>query len=105
MLWLGDSGIGASRYSRDIVAVDLNPRAVRFARFNAQMNGIVNYEVRLGSLYEAVKNEEFDCILANLPSPEESLKFRDGGASGENILMAIVSRSMAASKTRDACAL
>jgi carbamoyltransferase len=89
----GIQGLVASRYARDIVAVDLNPRAVRFARFNAQMNGIVNYEVRLGSLYEAVRNEKFDCILANppfVPSPEESLKFRDGGASGENILMAIV---------------
>jgi carbamoyltransferase len=89
----GVQGLVASRYARQIVAVDLNPRAVRFARFNAQLNGIANYEVRAGSLYEAVGNERFDCILANppfVPSPEQSLKFRDGGASGENILREII---------------
>ncbi len=94
----GVQGLVASRYSRGVVAVDLNPRAVRFARFNAQLNGVDNYEVRLGSLYEVVEGETFDCILANppfVPSPETSLKFRDGGASGENILRAIVEGSWA----------
>ncbi|MEC7583924.1 MAG: carbamoyltransferase C-terminal domain-containing protein [Planctomycetota bacterium] len=89
----GVQGIVASRYARHVVAVDLNPRAVRFARFNAQLNGVTNYEVRQGSLYEEVEGETFDCILANppfVPSPEESLKFRDGGASGETVLRAIV---------------
>ena len=89
----GIQGLVASRYARHIVAVDLNPRAVRFARFNAQLNGIANYEARQGSLYGAVGDEQFDCILANppfVPSPEESLKFRDGGASGENILREII---------------
>jgi carbamoyltransferase len=89
----GIQGLVASRYAQHIVAVDLNPRAVRFARFNSQLNGIANYEVRQGSLYEVVEDEQFDCILANppfVPSPEESLKFRDGGASGEKILRAII---------------
>jgi len=94
----GVQGLVASRYSRSVVAVDLNPRAVRFARFNAQLNGVDNYEVRLGSLYEVVEGETFDCILANppfVPSPETSLKFRDGGASGEIVLRAIVEGSWA----------
>ncbi|MFP6874003.1 MAG: methyltransferase, partial [Verrucomicrobiales bacterium] len=92
----GVQGLVASRYAQHIVAVDLNPRAIRFARFNAQLNGIANYEVRLGSLYEALGNEQFDCILANppfVPSPEQSLKFRDGGASGENVLRAIIEKA------------
>ncbi|MEE2887512.1 MAG: carbamoyltransferase C-terminal domain-containing protein [Planctomycetota bacterium] len=92
----GVQGLVASRYARSVMAVDLNPRAVRFARFNAQLNGIGNYEVRLGSLYEVVEGETFDCILANppfVPSPETSLKFRDGGATGEDILRAIVEGS------------
>jgi len=92
----GVQGLVASRYARQVIAVDLNPRAVRFARFNAQLNGIANYQALLGNLYEVVANQRFDCILANppfVPSPEESLKFRDGGASGERILRAIVEGS------------
>ena len=90
----GVQGLVASRYSARVVAVDLNPRAVRFARFNAQLNGVQNYEVRLGNLYEPIAQERFDVILANppfVPSPEMGLKFRDGGIRGEMVLRQIVS--------------
>jgi len=89
----GIQGIVASRYAANVVAVDLNPRAVRFARFNAQLNGLNSYEVRLGSLYEPVAGERFDVVLANppfVPSPEMGLRFRDGGASGEYLLRQII---------------
>ena len=90
----GVQGLVASRYSVHVVAVDLNPRAVRFARFNAQLNGIQNYEVRLGNLYEPIGQDCFDVILANppfVPSPEMGLKFRDGGVRGETVLREIIS--------------
>ena len=90
----GVQGLVASRYSVRVVAVDLNPRAVRFARFNAQLNGIQNYEVRHGNLYEPIGQECFDVILANppfVPSPEMGLKFRDGGVRGETVLREILS--------------
>ena len=89
----GVQGIVASRYAGHVIAVDINPRAIRFARFNAQLNGVSNHEVREGSLYDVVESMRFDVILANppfVPSPEANLKFRDGGATGENILRAIV---------------
>jgi len=89
----GVQGLVASRYAGSVLAVDLNPRAVRFSRFNAQLNGIENYEARCGSLYEVAGEGSFDCILANppfVPSPDGSLRFRDGGASGEDVLRAIV---------------
>ena len=89
----GVQGIVASRYARRVVAVDINPRAIRFTRFNAQLNGVLHHEVRQGSLYDVVEGQRFDAILANppfVPSPEANLKFRDGGATGENILRAIV---------------
>tara|TARA_B100000959_G_scaffold276679_2_gene331821 strand:- start:25404 stop:29183 length:3780 start_codon:yes stop_codon:yes gene_type:complete len=89
----GVQGLVGSRYATRVVAVDLNPRAVRFARFNAQLNGVQNYEVRLGSLYTVVEGERFDVILGNppfVPSPETGLKFRDGGNNGEAILREIV---------------
>ncbi|MDX1252327.1 MAG: methyltransferase [Gammaproteobacteria bacterium] len=84
----------ASRYAGHVTGVDLNPRALRFARFNAQLNGIDNVDFALGDLYQAVEGKIFDCILANppfVPSPERALGFRDGGARGEDLLARIVS--------------
>ena len=89
----GVQGLAAIRYAKKVVAVDVNPRAIRFSRFNAQLNGIENYEAFQGNLYEAVLDQKFDCILANppfVPSPTEDLKFRDGGETGENILAEII---------------
>ena len=70
--------------SAAVKCVDINPRAARFARFNAALNGLDaevaaegGVEVFLGNLYEAVGGEErkdgnkekqdFDVILANPP--------------------------------------
>lgn len=92
----GIQGIVASRYANQVVSVDINPRAIRFSRFNAQLNGINNIEFRSGSLYEAVPGEKFDTVLANppfVPSPTSGFRFRDGGANGEEILRAIVEGS------------
>ena len=89
----GIQALVASRYSRHVTGVDLNPRAIRFARFNAQLNGIDNARFTLGNLYEAVTRQRFDTILANppfVPSPSASLRFRDGGKSGEEVLRRII---------------
>ena len=89
----GIQAISASRYSKQVTAIDINPRAVRFARFNAQLNNVKNVSVRLGNLYEGLDNVKFDTILANppfVPSPNLETKFRDGGVSGEDILREIV---------------
>ena len=63
----GVQGLVGSRYATRVVGVDLNPRAIRFARFNAQLNGVENWEARLGSLYSVVEGETFDVILGNPP--------------------------------------
>ena len=79
----------ASRYAKEVIGVDLNPRAIRFARFNAQLNGVRNISFVQGNLYEPVKEQSFDTILANppfVPSPKRQIRFRDGGATGEEIL-------------------
>lgn len=89
----GVQALAASRYSRRVIGVDTNPRAIRFARFNAQLNGITNVEFRRGDLYEAVPGTECDIILANppfVPSPNENLTFRDGGPRGDLVLERIV---------------
>jgi carbamoyltransferase len=91
----GIQALTASRYAHQVVGVDINPRALRFARFNAQLNGIEHVRFRLGNLYDAVSGK-FDTILANppfVPSPSQDYRFRDGGANGEEILAQIISGS------------
>ncbi len=56
----GVQGLCATRYARSVIGVDINPRAIRFSRFNAQLNGIDNIEFRLGNLYETVPEERFN---------------------------------------------
>ncbi|MEL6353868.1 MAG: carbamoyltransferase C-terminal domain-containing protein [Cyanobacteria bacterium J06627_28] len=92
----GVQGLVASRYAEQVTAVDINPRAIRFARFNAQLNGVLNIQFHLGSLYAPVEDLTFDTILANppfVPSPSDELRFRDGGNTGEDILAAIIQGS------------
>jgi len=65
------SGVGAvfaARYARRVVAVDINPAAVRCARINAQLNAVEDrIDVRLGDLFAPVAGERFDVVLFNPP--------------------------------------
>lgn len=65
------SGVGAifaARRGMQVVAVDINPEAVRCARLNVLLNGLEErIEVRQGDLFEPVNNEQFDIILFNPP--------------------------------------
>jgi 16S rRNA (guanine1207-N2)-methyltransferase len=50
-----------------VILVDINERAVRLARENLELNGVINAEVRRGDLYEPVDDVLFDCVLSNPP--------------------------------------
>ena len=56
----------AARHSTQVVATDINPRALEFARFNAALNGIDNIEFIEGDRFEAVEGRTFDLILSNM---------------------------------------
>ena len=76
----GAQALIASRHCAQVIATDLNPRAVTFTSLNAALNGIDNLEVRLGSLFEPVAGETFDLITCNAPyvvSPEDRWQYRD----------------------------
>jgi hypothetical protein len=84
----GMQALLASSHARQVLASDINPRAARCTRFNAQASGATNLEVVVGDLFEPVRGESFDLITANppfVPSPFDTLRFRDGGRSGEDI--------------------
>jgi len=83
----------AAAHSTRVVAVDINPRAVQCTRFNSHASGANNVAALAGDLYEPVGGEKFDLITANppfVPSPRDSLKYRDGGRSGEDVQRRII---------------
>ena len=90
----GVQAILSAAHSERVLAVDINPRAVNCARFNAIVSGASNLEVLAGNLFEPVSpTERFDLITANPPfvaSPVDEMMFRDGGPSGEAIQQRIV---------------
>ncbi len=89
----GVQALLAARHAQSVVGVDLNPRALAFARFNARLNGIRNVEWREGDLFAPVAGERFDLVVSNPPyvvSPESWLLFRDGGGAGDGICARIV---------------
>lgn len=65
------SGVGAvfaARRGHRVVAVDVNPEAVRCVRLNALLNGLEDrIEARRGDLFGPVAGEAFDLILFNPP--------------------------------------
>jgi SAM-dependent methyltransferase len=64
----------AAAHSEHVVAVDSNPRALRMARFNAQLNGSFQIEFMDGNLFEPVTGRQFDLIVCNPPfivAPEQ----------------------------------
>jgi release factor glutamine methyltransferase len=65
------SGVGAvfaAKYARRVVAVDINPAAVRCAGINTLINGVEDrVDLRHGDLFAPVQGEKFDLILFNPP--------------------------------------
>jgi release factor glutamine methyltransferase len=62
----GSAGIVAARLGCQVVAVDINPSAVRCTRINALLND-VDLDVRQGDLFAPVQPDQFDVVLFNPP--------------------------------------
>ncbi len=64
----GVGAVAAARLGARVVAVDVNPHAVRCARINALLNEVEDaVEVRHGDLFAPVRGERFDLVLFNPP--------------------------------------
>ncbi len=64
----GVCAIFAARAARRVVAVDINPAAVRCARINALVNHLEErIDLRHGDLFAPVAGERFDLVLFNPP--------------------------------------
>ena len=64
----GIAAVFAAQWAGRIVAVDINPAAVRCARINALLNQVEDrVEVLQGDLFEPVRGRRFDVVLFNPP--------------------------------------
>lgn len=64
----GIAGLVAARWAMEVIAVDVNPDAVRAARANAVLNGLEGrIAVGEGDLFAPVEGERFDIVLFNPP--------------------------------------
>jgi methyltransferase family protein len=84
----GIQAILLAAHAEHVVATDVNERALRYAAFNAALNGARNVETRHGSFFEPVEGERFDLVVANPPyvvSPETAYLFRDSGMRGDAV--------------------
>ena len=94
----GVQALLAARHSDRVIAVDKNPRALSFTRFNARLNGVLNVECREGDLFDPVAGCRFDLIVCNPPyviSPDSRYVFQDSGRPGDAICEDVVRRAPA----------
>jgi len=99
----GILGILAAKKAREVVAVDVNPYAVRCAKQNAQLNGVWGKMVLVqGDLFTCLNEEAaFDVVLFNapyLPSEDGEADFWlgrawAGGATGRNVIDLFISQA------------
>ena len=83
----------AAPHSDHTVAVDINPRAVQLAQFNAKLNAISNIECLQGDFFKPVTDQKFDLVVSNPPfviSPETRFIYRDGGMEADSVTRKIV---------------
>jgi methylase of polypeptide subunit release factors len=90
----GVQALHLAKHVRDVVATDVNERALAMTRLNARLNG-VTVDVRAGSLFEPVAGERFDLVVTNPPfvvSPAtgERLVYRDSGLPGDEMVRRVV---------------
>ncbi|MGZ6733263.1 MAG: methyltransferase, partial [Nocardioides sp.] len=92
----GVQALHLATHSDQVVATDVNRRALWVTRFNAALNGVADkIDVRDGSFFEPVAGERFDLIATNPPfviSPAtgERLVYRDSGLPGDRVVEDIV---------------
>jgi Methyltransferase small domain len=83
----------AAAHSEQVVAVDSNPRALRMAMLNAQLNGLTEIEFLEGNLLDPVRGRQFDLIVCNPPfviAPEQIYLHSHSGMPLDHLCETIV---------------
>ena len=78
-----------------IVATDTNDRALSLAAATARLNGM-SWDLRHGSLFDAVADERFDLIVSNPPfvvgTGSLDYQYRDSGMAGDALCRNMIER-------------
>ena len=88
--------ITAAHQARTVVGVDVNPRAVAYARKNATLNEVADRCLFLpGDLYAPVAGRTFDLIVCNppfvpLPTGYRMFLSADGGRDGMDVVRRVI---------------
>ncbi len=81
--------------ARHVVATDVNPRALSWARFNARLNAVAGVDFRLGDLFEPARDDRFDLIVSQPPfvarrADAPPSAFAHGGDRGDELALRVV---------------
>ncbi|KIG14509.1 putative methyltransferase SCO0760 [Enhygromyxa salina] len=93
----GSLALAAARAgAREVVGVDLDPRAVAYARFNAKLNGISNARFEAGDLSAPVAGQRFELIVSQppfvtQPASVAATTYLHGGRRGDELALRMLS--------------
>ncbi|WP_435036145.1 methyltransferase [Pseudomonas neuropathica] len=88
--------IGRARREAQVLALDINPAALRLTAINAALAEVANVEVQASDLLQGVDGE-FDLIVANPPymaDPAERAYRHGGGTLGAGLSLRIVEQAL-----------
>ena len=92
----GVQALLASRHANRVTGIDINPRALSFARLSQRLNGAEGVTWLEGSWSEPVRGQRFDLVVANPPyviSPDSALAYRESGSGGDEVSRQVVRES------------
>jgi len=92
----GAGGILIAPHCERVVLADVNPKALRYAAINAQLNGVENVECVESDVLRGVQGD-YDLVISNPPYLVDDLArtYRDGGGRfGEGLSLEIARQSV-----------
>jgi hypothetical protein len=75
-----------SSFCKQVIGVDINPRALEVSRFNLALNDVNNVTIKESDLFNALAGRRFDCIVFNSPTYTEGYCYRSLLGAGEPLL-------------------
>ncbi|OBB60920.1 methyltransferase [Mycobacterium sp. 852013-51886_SCH5428379] len=92
----GIQSLHLDAHCEQIVATDLNERALALAAATARLNGMT-WDLRAGSLFEPVAGERFDLIVSNPPfvvgTGARDYLYRDSGMAGDSVCRQLIEQA------------